>query len=153
VAGQVRRLRRDRHQRPAEQGIPHRRTDASSVRSHRSAELSVLTRGHTLRPEVILLGGPNTYHPRHARGVAAPHSERCEEREARYPTASIPKTLIVVPENAQYLRRARRGRIRQGRGRRHRRLQGMDRPRGIHPSGRKQSKAKAGAGSDKDPRI
>ncbi len=36
--------------------------------------LSVLTRGHTLRPHVLLLGGPNGFIKGHARGVAGQHS-------------------------------------------------------------------------------
>ena len=36
--------------------------------------LSVLTRGHTLRPHVLLLGGPEQLHSRHARSMAGQYS-------------------------------------------------------------------------------
>ena len=39
--------------------------------------LTVLTRGHTLRPHVLLLGGPNTFHSRHAGGVAGATFRAC----------------------------------------------------------------------------
>src|SRR5678816_228061 len=43
------------------QGIPTSELMASLFEAIIGQNLSVLTRGHTLRPEVILLGGPNTY--------------------------------------------------------------------------------------------
>ena len=64
--------------------------------------LSVLTRGNTLRPEVLLLGGPNTY----IRGMVEAWKHNIPnvwaEREYPLPDGVDPKDLIKVPENAQY---------------------------------------------------
>lgn len=64
--------------------------------------LSVLTRGNTLRHKVLLLGGPNTYLP----FLVACWRHRIPEtwRERGYqPPADVPvEELILVPENAQY---------------------------------------------------
>src|SRR5919108_4227844 len=43
------------------QGVPPDELMASLFESIIQQNLSVLTRGHTLRPKVLLLGGPNTY--------------------------------------------------------------------------------------------
>jgi activator of 2-hydroxyglutaryl-CoA dehydratase len=83
------------------QGIPTSELMASLFEAIIGQNLSVLTRGHTLRSEVILPGGPNTY-IRGTRSVAAPHSERVEgTRGPDTPTASTGR-WIVVPQNAQY---------------------------------------------------
>src|SRR5438034_3404734 len=64
--------------------------------------LSVLTRGHTLRPHVLLLGGPNTF----IRGMreAWQHNipKMGAERGVEIPEGESPATLIKTPENAQY---------------------------------------------------
>ena len=64
--------------------------------------LTVLTRGHTLRPHVLLLGGPNTF----IRGMreAWQHNipKSWKERGVEIPTGEAPESLIKVPENAQY---------------------------------------------------
>jgi predicted CoA-substrate-specific enzyme activase len=64
--------------------------------------LSVLTRGNTLRPHVLLLGGPNTY----IRGMVEAWRSNIpkiwEERNHPLPEGIDPKELIKVPENAQY---------------------------------------------------
>jgi predicted CoA-substrate-specific enzyme activase len=64
--------------------------------------LTVLTRGHTLRPHVLLLGGPNTF----IRGMreAWRHNipKMWEERGVEIPAGESPETLIKTPENAQY---------------------------------------------------
>jgi activator of 2-hydroxyglutaryl-CoA dehydratase/predicted nucleotide-binding protein (sugar kinase/HSP70/actin superfamily) len=64
--------------------------------------LTVLTRGHTLRPHVLLLGGPNTF----IRGMreAWQHSipKTWKERGVEIPDGVVPESLIKVPENAQY---------------------------------------------------
>ena len=82
------------------QGVPPDELMASLFDSIVLQNLSVLTRGHTLRPKVLLLGGPNAFIPgmrecwrRHIpeiwaeRGVAPPPDTRLEE-------------LILAPENA-----------------------------------------------------
>src|SRR5208282_1305043 len=64
--------------------------------------LAVLTRGNTLRPHVLLLGGPNTY----IKGMRECWQENIpkvwEERKTPLPEGIDPKSLIIVPENAQY---------------------------------------------------
>src|SRR4051812_18215071 len=64
--------------------------------------LTVLTRGHTLRPHVLLLGGPNTF----IRGMreAWQHNipKMWVERGVEIPAGESPETLIKTPENAQY---------------------------------------------------
>jgi activator of 2-hydroxyglutaryl-CoA dehydratase/predicted nucleotide-binding protein (sugar kinase/HSP70/actin superfamily) len=64
--------------------------------------LTVLTRGHTLRPHVLLLGGPNTF----IRGMreAWQHNipKMWAERGVEVPAGESPATLIKTPENAQY---------------------------------------------------
>jgi activator of 2-hydroxyglutaryl-CoA dehydratase/predicted nucleotide-binding protein (sugar kinase/HSP70/actin superfamily) len=64
--------------------------------------LTVLTRGHTLRPHVLLLGGPNTF----IRGMreAWQHNipKTWKERGVEIPDGENPESLIKVPANAQY---------------------------------------------------
>jgi predicted CoA-substrate-specific enzyme activase len=64
--------------------------------------LTVLTRGHTLRPHVLLLGGPNTF----IRGMreAWQHNipKMWAERGVEIPEGESPETMIKTPENAQY---------------------------------------------------
>ena len=64
--------------------------------------LSVLTRGNTLRHKVLLLGGPNTYLPflRDCWRKRIPETWR--ERGYAYPKDVPIEELIIVPENAQY---------------------------------------------------
>ena len=64
--------------------------------------LTVLTRGHTLRPHVLLLGGPNTF----IRGMreAWQHNipKMWAERGVQIPEGETPESLIKTPHNAQY---------------------------------------------------
>jgi predicted CoA-substrate-specific enzyme activase len=64
--------------------------------------LSVLTRGHTLRPHVLLLGGPNGF----IRGMREAWQTNIprmwKERKVEIPEGTKPEELIKVPENAQY---------------------------------------------------
>jgi len=64
--------------------------------------LSVLTRGHTLRPHVLLLGGPNGF----IRGMREAWQTNIprmwKERKVEIPEGTTPEELIKVPENAQY---------------------------------------------------
>ena len=64
--------------------------------------LTVLTRGHTLRPHVLLLGGPNTFirGMREAWQQSIPKSWK--ERGVEIPAGESPESLIKVPANAQY---------------------------------------------------
>jgi predicted CoA-substrate-specific enzyme activase len=64
--------------------------------------LSVLTRGHTLRPHVLLLGGPNGF----IRGMREAWQTNIprmwKERKVEIPEGMAPEDLIKVPDNAQY---------------------------------------------------
>ena len=84
------------------QGIPNDELMASLFEAIVGQNLSVLTRGHTLRPHVLLLGGPNCY----VRGMREAWEENIpliwKEREFPLPEGVDPKTLIKVPDNAQY---------------------------------------------------
>lgn len=64
--------------------------------------LSVLTRGNTLRPVVLLLGGPNTYIAGMRDCWKHNIPKVWEERNYPLPPGVDPKELIRTPENAQY---------------------------------------------------
>ncbi len=63
--------------------------------------LTVLTRGNTLMPKVLLLGGPNTYLPFLQECWRMRISELWDERGITYDKEKI-NELIIVPDNAQY---------------------------------------------------
>jgi predicted CoA-substrate-specific enzyme activase len=63
--------------------------------------LTVLTRGNTLMPKVLLLGGPNTYLPFLQECWRMRISELWDERGIEYDKEKI-NELIIVPNNAQY---------------------------------------------------
>jgi len=64
--------------------------------------LSVLTRGNTLKHRVLLLGGPNTYLPFLQACWRQRIPETWDERGYQYPKDMPLEELIFVPENAQY---------------------------------------------------
>ena len=64
--------------------------------------MSVLTRGHTLRPHVLLLGGPNTFIRGMREAWQANIPRMWLERKVEVPAGSKPEDLIKVPQNAQY---------------------------------------------------
>src|SRR6201982_625620 len=64
--------------------------------------LSVLTRGHTLRPHVLLLGGPNSFIRGMREAWQANIPRMWQERKVAVPEGSKPEDLIKVPQNAQY---------------------------------------------------
>src|SRR5213595_3268173 len=64
--------------------------------------LSVLTRGHTLRPHVLLLGGPNSFIRGMREAWQANIPRMWQERKVAIPEGVKPEDLIKVPENAQY---------------------------------------------------
>src|SRR5215470_7422437 len=63
--------------------------------------LSVLTRGHTLKPHVLLLGGPNSFIRGMREAWQANIPRMWQERKVAIPDGS-PEDLIKVPQNAQY---------------------------------------------------
>jgi activator of 2-hydroxyglutaryl-CoA dehydratase/predicted nucleotide-binding protein (sugar kinase/HSP70/actin superfamily) len=83
-------------------GVPRAELMASLFEAIVGQNLAVLTRGNTLRPVVLLLGGPNTY----IRGMVEAWKHNIpkiwEERQYPLPTGVDPKDLITVPKNAQY---------------------------------------------------
>src|SRR6516225_3123011 len=64
--------------------------------------LSVLTRGHTLKPHVLLLGGPNSFIRGMREAWQANIPRMWQERKVATPDGAKPEDLIKVPENAQY---------------------------------------------------
>src|SRR5271163_517855 len=64
--------------------------------------LSVLTRGHTLRPHVLLLGGPNGFIKGMREAWQANIPRMWQERKVAIPDGAKPEDLIKVPQNAQY---------------------------------------------------
>jgi predicted CoA-substrate-specific enzyme activase len=64
--------------------------------------LSVLTRGNTLRPHVLLLGGPNSFISGMREAWQANIPRMWKDRKVEIPEGAKPEELIKVPENAQY---------------------------------------------------
>jgi predicted CoA-substrate-specific enzyme activase len=84
------------------QGIPASELMASLFDAIVLQNLTVLTRGHTLRPHVLLLGGPNTF----IRGMREAWQHNIpllwKERGVELPSGQAPEALIKTPENALY---------------------------------------------------
>ena len=76
--------------------------------------LSVLTRGNTLLPEVLLLGGPNTYIKGMQDCWRSNIPKIWAERNTPLPEDIDPEELIKIPSNGAIFRGAGRDRIRQG---------------------------------------
>jgi predicted CoA-substrate-specific enzyme activase len=64
--------------------------------------LSVLTRGNTLCPHVLLLGGPNSFIRGMREAWQANIPRMWQERKVVVPDGAKPEDLIKVPANAQY---------------------------------------------------
>jgi predicted CoA-substrate-specific enzyme activase len=83
-------------------GMPENELMASLFEAIVQQNLSVLTRGHTLQPEVLLLGGPNSY----IKGMVECWRENipCQwaERGVEVPDGVPIEELIRVPDNALY---------------------------------------------------
>ena len=70
--------------------------------------LSVLTRGHTLRPHVLLLGGPNSFIRGMREAWQANIPRMWQERKVTVPEGAKPEDLIKVPaERAIFCRHGR----------------------------------------------
>jgi activator of 2-hydroxyglutaryl-CoA dehydratase len=84
------------------QGIPADQLLASLFEAIVLQNLTVLTRGNTLHPHVLLLGGPNTF----IRGMREAWEHNIpllwKERQVQLPQGVTPQDVIKVPENAQY---------------------------------------------------
>src|ERR1700761_8387934 len=83
-------------------GTPSHELMASLFEAIVLQNLSVLTRGHTLRPHVLLLGGPNGFIQGMREAWQANIPRMWKERKVEIPEGSKPEDLIKVPENAQY---------------------------------------------------
>ena len=83
-------------------GLPEDQILASLFDSIVSQNLSVLTRGHTLRPQVLLLGGPNTYIKGMVEAWRYNIPKMWEERNVQLPEGTSLEEAIKVPDNAQY---------------------------------------------------
>ncbi|MCE9625458.1 MAG: CoA activase, partial [Deltaproteobacteria bacterium] len=83
-------------------GIPSNEILCSLADAIVMQNLSVLTRGNTLRHRVLLLGGPNTYLPFLQECWRKRIPETWNERNYPYPKDVPIDELIYVPKNAQY---------------------------------------------------
>ncbi len=83
-------------------GVPPPELMASLFEAIIQQNLSVLTRGNTLLPTVLLLGGPNTFIPAMRDCWKYNIPKIWAERKIELPEGVDPADLIVVPDNAQY---------------------------------------------------
>jgi predicted CoA-substrate-specific enzyme activase len=83
-------------------GTPSDQLMASLFEAFILQNLSVLTRGHTLRPYVLLLGGPNTFIRGMREAWQANIPRMWKERKVEIPEGAKPEDLIKVPDKAQY---------------------------------------------------
>ena len=84
------------------EGTPPDQLMASLFEAIVLQNLTVLTRGHTLRPHVLLLGGPNSFIRGMRESWQANIPRMWKERKVEIPEGATPEELIKVPENAQY---------------------------------------------------
>jgi predicted CoA-substrate-specific enzyme activase len=83
-------------------GVPPDELMASLFEAIVMQNLSVLTRGNTLQPVVLLLGGPNCYIKGMRDCWKANIPKIWEERNTPLPEGVAPEDLIQTPDNAQY---------------------------------------------------
>src|SRR5579863_5534735 len=83
-------------------GIPSNEVLCSLADAIVLQNLSVLTRGGTLKHKVLLLGGPNTYLPFLQECWRLRIPQTWKERDYAYPTDVPIEETIFVPKNAQY---------------------------------------------------
>ncbi|MCI0621262.1 MAG: acyl-CoA dehydratase activase-related protein [Acidobacteria bacterium] len=83
-------------------GTPSTELMASLFEAIVLQNLTVLTRGHTLLPHVLLLGGPNTFIRGMREAWQANIPKMWEDRKVQIPGGSTPEQLIKVPDHAQY---------------------------------------------------
>jgi predicted CoA-substrate-specific enzyme activase len=83
-------------------GTPSHELMASLFEAIVLQNLSVLTRGNTLRPHVLLLGGPNSFIRGMREAWQANIPRMWKERKVQIPEGATPEDLIKVPQNAQY---------------------------------------------------
>src|SRR5690606_27296884 len=83
-------------------GIPAEEIMCSLADAIVGQNLSVLTRGNTLKPKVLLLGGPNTYLSFLRECWRHRIPETWRERNFDYPKDVPLEELIFAPDNAEY---------------------------------------------------
>jgi predicted CoA-substrate-specific enzyme activase len=83
-------------------GTPPNELMASLFEAIVLQNLSVLTRGNTLKPHVLLLGGPNSFIRGMREAWQANIPRMWTERKVQIPDGAKPEDLIKVPQNAQY---------------------------------------------------
>lgn len=83
-------------------GIPSAEIMCSLADAIVMQNLSVLTRGNTLRHRVLLLGGPNTYLPFLQQCWRLRIPQTWQDRGYDYPQEMPVEELIFVPDNSQY---------------------------------------------------
>jgi len=83
-------------------GVPPDELMASLFEAIVMQNLSVLTRGNTLQPVVLLLGGPNCYIKGMRDCWKSNIPKIWEERNTPLPEGVAPQDLIKTPDNAQY---------------------------------------------------
>jgi len=83
-------------------GIPSQEVICSLADAIVMQNLSVLTRGNTLKHKVLLLGGPNTYLPFLQQAWRLRIEETWRERSYPIPQDLSIEELVFVPDNAQY---------------------------------------------------
>ncbi|MGQ9571773.1 MAG: BadF/BadG/BcrA/BcrD ATPase family protein [Dehalococcoidia bacterium] len=84
------------------QGVPPQELMVSLLEAIVQQNLSVLTRGNTLRPKVLLLGGPNTFVPCLLEAWRQHIPAIWQERRVPLPEGVTAEDLIVVPENSLF---------------------------------------------------
>ncbi len=127
------------------QGVPADQLMASLFDAIVLQNLTVLTRGHTLRPHVLLLGGPNSF----IRGMREAWQHNIpriwKERELEPSEGASPEDLIKAPAEALYF--AAIGAVEFGRGEDEAlgRYLGTECLKNYLHEGRQQEKSKAGS--------
>jgi len=135
-------------------GTPPEELMASLFEAIVLQNLSVLTRGNTLRPHVLLLGGPNCFIRGMREAWQANIPRMWEERRLEIPAGAPPEELIKVPANAQYF--AALGAVEYGKDEEEHsgRYRGTSKLKHYLEFGRAQEKARSGAralcGSDQE---
>jgi len=84
------------------QGVPAAELIASLFDAIVLQNLSVLTRGHELKPKVLLLGGPNLFLPGLQQAWRYHLLRLWREREIALPPGAEIESLVQIPADAQY---------------------------------------------------
>jgi predicted CoA-substrate-specific enzyme activase len=84
------------------QGTPSDQLMASLFQAIVLQNLSVLTRGHTLWPKVLLLGGPNTFFPGLRVAWKRGLERLWEHKQVPLPAGASLDEMIQLPENAEF---------------------------------------------------